>query len=79
MLNEFFSIRDSMKLGPAFKNPSQRKALKEKLLILKDKILSHGEALFRLKMDERFDNIVQFFVEKRPVLDLIELVENFAK
>ena len=77
LINEFVSIIKSITLGPSIRNFSQNKAVKEKVLLLRDRILAQTELLFNLKMNERFDNITAYFCSKRPVLDLIELLSHF--
>ena len=49
LINEFVSIRKSITLGPSIRNYSQNKAVKEKVLLLRDRILAQAELLFNLK------------------------------
>ena len=64
-------------IGPFNRSPTQSKVMMEKITLLENKIMSEAETLFNLQMDHRFQNVIPYFCEVRPSLDLMTLVSDY--
>ena len=66
-----------LNLGPFNRSPTQNRVSSEKISFLEVKIMNEAELIFNMPMDHRFENIIPYFTNVRPSLDLMSLVSQY--